>query len=184
VFQSEKILLVRHCQATSQAPDAPLTPAGTADAIKLRERLERLGVDAVNSSPFRRALETVSPFAEGRALIVRVDDRLAERRLANSPQDDWLAQIRLSFGDLDHRAPGGESLREAQSRGLAVLAQIASAGHRLPAVSTHGNLLAAMLRSVDETFGFAAWQGIGNPDLFRLSCEGGRPISFERLPAL
>jgi 2,3-bisphosphoglycerate-dependent phosphoglycerate mutase len=79
----------------------------------------------------------------------------------------------MSFDDLDYRLPGGESLRQDQARGLAALADIASAGHRLPAVSTHGNLLSAMLCSIDQTFGFAAWQGLKNPDLFALTCEGG-----------
>jgi 2,3-bisphosphoglycerate-dependent phosphoglycerate mutase len=175
------MLLIRHCQSTGQAPDAPLTAQGLTDAAAFAAELHAHAVDAVFSSPFTRARQTVAPFAERHGLKIGIDDRLAERRLSAEPRPDWMDHIRRSFADLDHRAPGGESLREARHHGLAALAEIAGIGHRLLAVSTHGNLLAALLHSVDPGFGFADWEQLRNPDLFRLTFDGGRPVAFERL---
>jgi 2,3-bisphosphoglycerate-dependent phosphoglycerate mutase len=178
---SASLLLIRHCRATGPVPDAPLAAEGHAAAAALAERLRGLGVDAVYSSPFQRAQQSVAPYAERHALALKVDPRLAERRFAEPDQAAWLDQVRRSFLDLDYRPPGGETLREVQHRGLAALADIAGMGHRLPAVSTHGNLLAALLRRVDASFGFEAWRKLGNPDLFELRLEAGLPVAFEHL---
>jgi len=75
-------------------------------------------------------------------------------------------------------APGGESFNQAKSRAVAALADIAAAGHRLPAVVSHGNLIASVLQSMDAAFGFAQWQGLGNPDLFEVELEASRPVKF------
>jgi 2,3-bisphosphoglycerate-dependent phosphoglycerate mutase len=162
-------------------PEAKLTREGTADAEKLARRLEGLSVDAIISSPFRRARETVSPFACRKGLEIAFDARLAERRLASADLPDWREHIRRSFDDLDYRAPGGESLREAQTRGLAAIADVALRGYRLPALCTHGNILATILMSVDAGFAFDAWSALRSPDLFEIRCEDGRPLSYRRL---
>jgi 2,3-bisphosphoglycerate-dependent phosphoglycerate mutase len=175
------LLLIRHCQSMSQSPGAGLTEAGARQAKRLATRLAALGIDALYSSPFERARQSLAPFAASSGIPVKIDARLAERRLAARDLPDWVEHIRRSFDDFDHRAPGGESLREAQARGLAAIEDIAGAGHGRPAACTHGNLLSALLRSIDGRFGFGDWQALANPDLFWLRCEGRRPVAFERV---
>lgn len=176
-----RILLIRHCKSSGPAPDAPLTTGGAEAAKAFAGRLRDLGVDAAYSSPFTRARQTLAPFATEQGLRLTIDDRLAERRLSASPLEDWLDHIRKSFDNPDYVASGGESLREAQRRGLAAIAEIARSGHRLPALATHGNLLSSVLRHVDGTVGFEAWQNLKNPDLFEIRIDDGRLASFERL---
>jgi 2,3-bisphosphoglycerate-dependent phosphoglycerate mutase len=107
---------------------------------------------------------------------------LRERELSLQPLDDWLDHIRRSYDDIDHRAgPGGESLRDAQTRALAALADIAAAQHRLPLVASHGNLISAILRAADPGFGFDGWRDLRNPDLFELSLAEGLPVAFARV---
>lgn len=176
-----KVLLIRHCQATAQHPDAPLTAAGAKAAEALVARLRHSAPDALYSSPYVRARATVQPFALAAGMPVRLDDRLRERILSDPDLDDWLDHMRWSFAEPSYCAPGGESLDQAQSRAIAALADIAAAGHRLPAVVSHGNLIAAVLRSMDAAFGFAQWQSLGNPDLFEVELDAGRPARFVRL---
>jgi 2,3-bisphosphoglycerate-dependent phosphoglycerate mutase len=141
-----------------------------------------LAPDAIYSSPYRRAVATVRPFSIHADLSIREDPRLRERELSQGPLEDWLDHVRRSFGDLDHRAaPKGETLREAQSRGLAAIADIAAAGHRRPVVASHGNLISAILRAADPDFGFEDWRALRNPDLFQLTLESGRPAAFARI---
>jgi len=176
-----QILLIRHCQAVSQAPGAPLTADGTKAAERLATFLRSCGVDALFSSPYKRALETLAPFSTGDKVAIRIDDRLAERRLESQSSPDWLEHVRRSFDDLDYRAPSGETLREAQQRGLGAIQEISRASHKLPAVATHGNLLAALLHSADHSFGFERWRELKNPDIFRVTVEKDQLLAFVRI---
>lgn len=177
-----RLILIRHCESTGQQPDDALSVAGEAQALALIDRLAGLAPDAIYSSPYRRAVATVRPFADRVGLPIREDARLRERELSPQPIDDWLDHIRRSYDDIDHcAAAGGESLREAQTRALAALADIAAAQHRLPVVASHGNLISAILRAADPGFGFDGWRDLRNPDLFELSLAKGRPVAFARV---
>jgi 2,3-bisphosphoglycerate-dependent phosphoglycerate mutase len=179
-----KLLLIRHCQSTGRHADSPLSDAGAQAATALIARLQALAPDAVYASPYARAQATVRPFAIAAGLPVGLDDRLRERVLSDSDLEDRLDHIRRSFAEPDYRAPGGESLTQTTQRALAALADIAAAGHRLPAVSSHRTLIACVLRSMDPAFGFEHWQDLRTPDLFDVELDAGRPIRFVRLDAL
>ncbi len=105
---SRQILLVRHCQATGQAPEAALTAAGQEQAQVLARFLADQSVDHIVSSPFVRARQSVAPLATLTGLPIQLDVRLSERRLAAAPIANWRQVIHESFRDLDLRAPGGE----------------------------------------------------------------------------
>jgi 2,3-bisphosphoglycerate-dependent phosphoglycerate mutase len=179
-----KLLLIRHCQSTGTHPDAPLSDAGARAAGELVIRLQDLAADAVYSSPYERAQATVRPFAISAGLPIEFDDRLRERVLSDRDLEDRWDHVRRSFADPDYRAPGEESLNQTMQRAIAALADIAAAGHRLPAVSSHRNLTASVLRSMDPAFGFEQLLDLRTPDLFEVELDAGRPIKFVRLDSL
>ena len=111
--------------------------------------------------------------AERSGLAAVHDARLVERTLSSQPLEDWRWHVERSFEDLDYRAPGGESAREAQQRGREALDAVVAAGHGCALLVTHGNLMTLLLRSLDESFGFAAWESLSNPDVFRVRLAGG-----------
>jgi 2,3-bisphosphoglycerate-dependent phosphoglycerate mutase len=162
------LYLVRHGQATGQEPDAPLTPIGEQQALRLADGFDARGVRRIVSSPFLRARASVAPLAERLGLAVELDDRLVERVLCGTPIADWCERLRASFDDLDLCLDGGESSRAAMERGAAALRD-ALAGDRPVVVVTHGNLLALLLRHLDGTSGFAAWEALTNPDVFSVT---------------
>jgi 2,3-bisphosphoglycerate-dependent phosphoglycerate mutase len=173
------LYLVRHCSATGQAAEAPLTPEGEAQAERLADFLAPLGVERIVSSPFARARASVEPLARQLGLTVEVDERLAERVLCGEPRPDWREQLRASFDDLDLCLPGGESSWAAMARGRAALEHVARGGASTVVVVTHGNLLALLLRSLDGRFGYEGWAALGNPDVFRAAL--GDAPSFSRI---
>ena len=177
---SRQLLLIRHCESSGPAPDAPLTSQGRVQAAALAERLAAHPIDYVVSSPHLRARATIAPFAERARLRVHLDERLAERRTSPEPLANWRELVQRSFVDPDHRAPGGESGSEARARGLAALSAVLAAGHRLPAVVSHGQLLSLVLHSIDPGFGYEEWQSLRNPDVFLLEVDGERS-TFSRL---
>jgi 2,3-bisphosphoglycerate-dependent phosphoglycerate mutase len=154
--------------------------AGRSQALALADRLARHPIDRVVSSPYLRARETIAPFAERARLAVHTDERLAERRLSPESIAHWREVVRASFVDLDHRAPGGESGREALARGWAAIGDALAGRHRLAAVVSHGQLLSLVLHSIDPGFGYAGWQSLSTPDLHELVEDGGR-FAFARI---
>ena len=78
-----ELLLIRHAlpvraHGGSMPADPPLAPAGEQQAQRLAAYLADERIDAVYSSPMRRALATAAPVAAHHELQPVVDDRLAE----------------------------------------------------------------------------------------------------------
>ncbi|HEY3368456.1 MAG TPA: histidine phosphatase family protein [Symbiobacteriaceae bacterium] len=109
----KELFVVRHCSATGQEADAPLTPEGDGQAAALADFLAPLGVERIVASPFRRAHASIAPLARRLGLAIEPESRLAERVLAGGPRPDWLALLRQTFTDLDLCPEGGESSRAA-----------------------------------------------------------------------
>ena len=175
-----RALLIRHCESTGPAPDAPLTPQGRIQAVALAGRLAMHPIDHIVSSPYRRAHDTIAPFASRAGLPVHVDAQLVERRMSPGPIPNWREVVERSFVDPDHRVSGGESGAETLARGLAAISAIVSAGHRLPVVVSHGQLLSLVLHSIDPEFGYRGWQSLENPEVFLLEVDGEQR-AFSRL---
>ncbi|HEY7908151.1 MAG TPA: histidine phosphatase family protein [Thermomicrobiales bacterium] len=163
---SRSFYLVRHCRATGQAPDAPLTPEGMAQAGLLADLLAPRGIARILSSPFVRARDSIAPLAAWLGIAVETDDRLIERVLTTEPLPDWRLHLARSFDDDDYCLAGGESSRAATARAAAVMEEARQ--HPAPAtvIVTHGNLLALLLRHCDGRDGFAAWEALTNPDAY------------------
>src|SRR6476619_921667 len=105
------LLLVRHCQSTGQAPDAPLTSLGEQQAEQLADVLQSRGIARIVASPYTRAVQSAQPLAQRLGLAIETDERLIERALTSDPLDDWRERLRAAWADFDLALPGGESSR-------------------------------------------------------------------------
>lgn len=125
--------------------DPGLDESGRVQALRAAEALRRDGeVDAVVTSPLRRARETAEVVGESLGLPVKVDDGFRECAFG-----DWdgltLAEVEQRWPDaldawlasLEARPPGGESIAEVQVRVEASLLATLSAyeGHTVVVVS-------------------------------------------------
>jgi 2,3-bisphosphoglycerate-dependent phosphoglycerate mutase len=162
------LYLVRHCESSDQAPDAPLTSLGHQQAERLAESLRPLGIARIVSSPYLRACQSVEPLARHLGLAVETDDRLIERVLSAESLDDWRERLRAAWDDHDLALPGGESSRQATRRGLAALEEIVADGRQPTVVVSHGNLISLLLHAFDGRPGFATWEQLTNPDVFEI----------------
>ena len=172
----EVLYLLRHCQATGQHPDAPLTDAGRRQSEALADRFSSASVERIVSSPYTRAVQSVVPLAERHGLQIETDDRLIERVLGETSSSDWREALRRSFEDMDLRWPGGETSREAMARGAVVLEELRHHAAPVTVVVTHGNLLTLMLRHFDGQSGYEAWIRLTNPDAYRLEWSDGEGV--------
>ena len=176
----KRVYLVRHCRASGQEPDRPLNEEGEAQAIALADFLAPRGIARIVSSPYRRAVGSISPLASTLGLPVETDERLAERMLSTEPMADWEERMRTSYVEVERALPGGETTSGALARGVAaieaLLAHPATSSGATVAVS-HGNLLSLLLGHyglhAGGLAGYEAWRALSNPDVFELTVEGG-----------
>ena len=179
--RTRRLILVRHCEAAGQEPEAPLTETGERQAEALVEFLSGQPIDAVVSSEYRRARQTAEPLATARGLTMLTDPRLNERRLSEKPIAHWREIVRGSFADPDLRGPGGESAWEVLTRAWDALTELAENASGNTVVVSHGNLISLVLHSTDGTFGYEGWEGLSNPDVYLLDAGGGRGLRYRRI---
>ena len=116
-----RISLIRHAASSGQAPEASLTVVGRKQAEGLAEALGDIAVDALYSCPYRRARETIAPFAKASGLhVVELHD-LRKRLLSPHPVPDWLTHIERSFDHRSHALSGGESFDQVTRRATIAL---------------------------------------------------------------
>ena len=177
-----EIVLVRHAQAVpagtpewvERDDERPLTEEGLRDADELALELDPYHFGAVYSSPYLRAVQTVTPTARRRSLEVHQLADLRERRLAAPLRDDWADLLARGWADPDHAAPGGETGREAQSRAMGVLdllrARHAAGGRLL--VGSHGNLISLILQALEPAVDHDFHLSMPMPAVFHLQHDG------------
>jgi 2,3-bisphosphoglycerate-dependent phosphoglycerate mutase len=178
------LLLVRHAHA-DWVPDEgrPLSSKGHFDAVRVADILTPLAPDAIYSSPYLRARETVEPLAERVHLPVVEMAELRERSLGHSWQPDWEATIRPTWEDFEFAYPeGGESNAEAMTRAASALEQLRERHEEeTVVVATHGNLLVLLLRVLDPDKGYEFWRGLSLPDIYRLDLVSRKEFELQRL---
>jgi 2,3-bisphosphoglycerate-dependent phosphoglycerate mutase len=171
---SQVLYFVRHCQATGQEPEAPLTEIGRQQAIALADGFNKVPIGCIISSPFARAHQSALPLSERLGLAIEFDERLIERVLSPVPLNSWRKRLAETFINLDLSFEGGESSRTAMMRGVAVVNQAIEKTKNPVIVVTHGNLMTLILKHFNEQIGYAEWENLRNPDIYcvRFSSKG------------
>ncbi|WP_047982354.1 histidine phosphatase family protein [Ornithinibacillus contaminans] len=176
----KNIYLIRHCEATGQALDAPLTEEGFIQASALTNFLHDKQIDRIISSSFLRAIQTIKPFAEKRNIEIEQDNRLTERILSSTFFPDWMDKLEATFRDFDLTYEGGESSREAMNRIVEVINELVESDFENTIIVAHGGILSLLLNHFDKKFGFEQWKNLSNPDVYLLSMEH-KTFQIERL---
>jgi 2,3-bisphosphoglycerate-dependent phosphoglycerate mutase len=176
------VLLVRHAEPMPVGTpdilddDRPLTDAGRLTAFELAEELDGWEISAIYSSPYARAVETVTVLADRRGMRVQLLDDLRERQLSGELHDTWQESLAQSWADFEFAMPGGESGRAAQRRAIATLDLLRvrhSDGGRV-VVGSHGNLISLILHALEPGIGFDFNMAMPMPALYRLTHDGLR----------
>jgi broad specificity phosphatase PhoE len=143
------IYLVQHGDKVGLPGDPGLTELGQAQAVATAAWLRGVGLQALFSSPLRRARETAAAIAVAAGLPVQVDSRLRERLNWDGTQtlDAFLADWDRSARDRDLAVGDGESSRSAGDRMRAFLAGLSGVPGPVVAV-THGGVTTDLLRTL------------------------------------
>lgn len=153
-----RVIFIRHAESDHFVKNdwlRPLTSGGVASASGLVQRFAGHEINAVYSSPYHRAIETVDPLAKSRGLMVIADERFRERGVSSEWVEDFGDFASKQWNDFSYCLPGGESLAEVQARNIAALKEILdkNVGQTI-AIGTHGCALSTVLRYFDSSFGY------------------------------
>lgn len=158
------VYFVRHAQPNYKNHDdesRELTRKGMEDRKLVTEFLRDKSVDAVLSSPYRRAVQTVEHFAKTNNLpIITVSD-FRERRVENTWIDDFDGFCRRQWDNFDYKLSDGESLREVQQRNIAALRAVLEVYQdKTVVVGSHGTALSTIINFYDASFEYEDFQRI------------------------
>ena len=152
-----RLYFVRHAESDHTIREdaiRPLTPQGRKDALKVTAALKDKGITKVYSSPYARAVDTVSDLAETLGVdIVTVDD--LRERAAGGWVEDFPTYAQTQWADFSHKNPGGESLREVQDRNMQAVRTIIedNLGSSV-VIGTHGTALSTIMNHFNPDFGY------------------------------
>ncbi len=178
------VYFVRHAEPNYDNHDdalRELSPKGLADRALVTEVLRDKGIAAVLSSPYRRAVDTVTPLADALGLPVELVDGFRERRI-DSWIEDFEAYSRRQWADFEYKRADGESLGEVERRNIAALEGVlARFSGKAVAAGAHGTALSTILHHFRPGFGYNDFQRIRPlmPWIVRLDFEGAECVGIE-----
>ncbi|SFK62997.1 2,3-bisphosphoglycerate-dependent phosphoglycerate mutase [Halogranum rubrum] len=183
------VYFVRHAHSPwvpNREAERPLSEEGREAADRIADLLADEAVDAVVSSPFARARETVAPLAEHHGLDVAIDEGFRERQLTDGPVESigetFESAVAAVWEDWSYAWPDGESSLDAQRRGLAALDRVLSRYENgAVVVGTHGQLLTSLLNYYDDRFDADFWRDkLTTPDMYQAEFVDGEIVAIER----
>lgn len=179
-----EVYFVRHAEPDYKNHDdasRDLTEKGLCDRALVTAFLKDKGISAVYSSPYKRAVDTVQPFADSLHLPVVTDPDFRERRVDSVWIEDFDGFSRQQWTDFDYRLTDGETLRTVQTRNCAALNRLltAHAGAAV-AVGSHGTALSTLIHYYDHTYGYRDFKAIQKlmPWVVRFTFDGTTCLSI------
>lgn len=179
------IYFVRHAEPNYRNHDdveRELSARGQADCQLVTDFLLDKGIDLILTSPYRRAVDTVRPFAETVQLPIHHAHGFRERKIDSVWIEDFDGFCRRQWEDFDYHLDGGESLRVVQERNIAALQEVlARCEGRSVVIGGHGTAISTVLNHYDSDFGHAQFEEIRRimPWIVRMDFDGDRFLRWE-----
>lgn len=144
------VYFIRHAESDRTVRDGrirPLTKKGYGDAQNLVKLFKDIKIDRIYSSPFKRAVDTVSPLAVNLQMDIMTVEDFRERRSDSVQTISMEELIRIQWKDFGYTLSDGECLREVQDRNIKALREtLENNKGRSIAIGTHGMALCTIIR--------------------------------------
>ena len=186
----KKIVLIRHGKATMAGKDneRELDEDGIIQAKSLKNKLIQIGLNnaKIYTSPFKRAIQTIKPFAEiNKNVIISEkkeleeihmpkDDKLSKHQIIEKMWEDESFKVSEGISHKDHFNKINQFLKE-------IFEEFKSENKDLVIIS-HGVLIGIILKFFFKmSFGFNDWKTMTMPDIYLLNFdEKNNFIDFKR----
>ena len=152
------VYFIRHAEPNYKNHDdlnRELTEKGLRDRELVTAFFAEKKVDVVLSSPYRRALDTVSPMASRHGLQIQTVPDFRERKTDSVWIEDFDAFARRQWEDFSYKLSDGESLGEVQRRNISALNEVLElyAGKTI-VIGSHGTALSTVINYYQPLFGW------------------------------
>jgi 2,3-bisphosphoglycerate-dependent phosphoglycerate mutase len=169
-----EIYLVRHAHSeysAEQEATRGLSERGRIDALSVTELLSKERIEAVCSSPYVRAVQTVEGIARLVGTSIDIDARFREKDLGDYKsymEDRWQA-FQKGFAEPQFSFPHGESNRDVELRGVSAMNRILDeyAGKRV-AIGIHGCIMTIIMAHYDARFDVDFLGNLPKPAIYKL----------------
>jgi len=184
------IYFIRHAQADNSFRDGrnrPLTEKGMTDRGLATAYLSDKHVDAVLSSPFRRAIDTIKPFADARGLSIVTIEDFRERKGdsgMNLYHPDFKGFMERQWADFSYTYSDGECLRDVQVRNIAALSEVLKEyENQSVVIGTHGTSLSVIVNYYDNSYRFADFMAMAErlPWAVKMTFDGANCSGIEKI---
>ena len=178
------IYLIRHAEPNYNNHndfDRELTSKGLQDCQLITDFFKDISIDTIYSSPFKRAVQTITPLAKAKDLPIQLQSDFRERKIDDTWIDDFNAFTIKQWEDFDYKLAQGESLQEVQDRVIKQLKQVLSTEQQTIVISSHGTAISTLIQYYDKSFGLADFQAIKRlmPFVASLTVDQQRLMSLE-----
>ena len=158
------VYFIRHAESNyTNYNDAlrELTQKGLKDRELVTNFLKDKSIDVVLSSPYKRSIDTVKPFAEKYNFQIEVIDNFRERKVDSIWIEDFTAFAIQQWNDFSYKLSGGETLGEVQKRNILALKNVIEKYlDKNIVIGSHGTAMSTIINYFDNTFGYANFEEI------------------------
>lgn len=158
------IYLVRHAEPNYQNHDdfsRELTQKGLQDRQYLSHYFEKIHIDQIYSSPYKRAVDTIQLLADERKLPIHKVDNFRERKIDSVWIEDFQTFSEKQWADFSYKLADGESLQEVQDRTVKELSILLDkhVGNTL-LIGGHGTAISTLLNHYQPTFSYTDFHSV------------------------
>jgi 2,3-bisphosphoglycerate-dependent phosphoglycerate mutase len=179
------VYFVRHAEPNHNNMDdrnRELTAKGLKDRKLVTEFLKDKNVDAVLSSPYKRAVDTVKDFADSIGLNITLIEDFRERKIESEQIDDIYAACKKRWENFDYKYSDGESLNEVQERNISALMNVLNnyEGENI-VIGSHGTALSTIINYFDSSFGYEDFEKIrwAMPWIVKFTFDGEKCMEIQ-----
>lgn len=158
------VYFIRHAEPNyNNSNDAlrELTQKGLEDRKLITKFLSNKNIDVVLSSPYKRSIDTVKPFAEKYNFEIKVIDDFRERKVDSIWIEDFTTFCIQQWSDFSYKLSDGETLGEVQKRNIIALKNVIK---KYPdkniVIGSHGTAMSTIINYFDNTFGYVDFEKI------------------------
>lgn len=184
------VYFIRHAQpdySNHNDIQRPLTKKGLEDRLLVTKYLSDKKIDAVLSSPFVRAIDTITHFADTYGLEVILVSDFRERKIDSSWIEDFETFAKMQWEDFNYKLTDGESLKEVQDRNIHALEEVLiKYENQTIVVGSHGTVMGTILNYYDKIFGYEDFGKMRNkmPWIVKFIFHKKDCISIEKIDLL
>ena len=185
-----RVYFIRHAESDISVRDGrirPLTDKGLADSRLVTDFLQDKNIDAVLSSPFKRAVDTIAGFAEKNKFKIEIIEDFREQKSSsgmgrNNPNHyQFLEQ---QWTDFSYNLSEGECLSAVQERNISALKEVLIRyKNKSIVIGTHATALSTIINYYDKTYGFDDFMVMVNilPWVVKIDFDGNDCVTIEKI---